>query len=83
MAEGGETDIENFALACHRHHPLAGTGPEDWRARRGRAGRGGRIEWIAPAGIDPAQQPRINTYYHPEDHLLADEDDTTGDGDLP
>ena len=59
-----------------------GPGP-DWRARRGRAGRGGRIEWIAPAGIDPAQQPRINTYYHPEDHLLADEDDTTGDGDPP
>ncbi|HEY5853795.1 MAG TPA: HNH endonuclease signature motif containing protein [Aldersonia sp.] len=79
-AEGGETDIENFGLACHGHHPLAGTGPEDWRARRGE--RGGRIEWVAPAQIDPAQQPRINTYFHPEDHLL-DDDDTTQDGDPP
>ena len=79
-AEGGNTDVDDLGWACHRHHRLLDPGPDQWRTRRG---RNGRVEWIAPAAIDPHQQPRTNTYHHPEQHLLDPDDDRDGDGDPP
>jgi hypothetical protein len=64
----GETDIDNLALACGGHHPLAEDG---WTTRKR---HDGITEWIPPPHLDYGQ-PRTNTYWHPEKLLCDDEDD--------
>lgn len=60
-AEGGNTNIEDLALACiPSHHKLVK--PGGWRTRRA---ANGRVEWIPPPGRDRGQ-PRTNDYHHPE-----------------
>ncbi|MGA7050496.1 MAG: HNH endonuclease signature motif containing protein, partial [Mycobacterium sp.] len=60
------TDVNNLALGCGGHHPLAEQG---WTTRKR---KDGTVEWIPPPHLDYGQ-PRINTFHHPE-KLLAEED---------
>jgi hypothetical protein len=62
------TDINDLALGCGGHHPLAEQG---WTTRKG---ADGVTEWIPPPHLDYGQ-PRTNTYHHPEKLLRDDEDD--------
>ncbi len=62
------TDINDLALGCGGHHPLAEQG---WTTRKNQHGD---TEWIPPPHLDHGQ-PRINTYHHPEKLLRDDEDD--------
>lgn len=71
-ARGGNTDIDNLALACDPDNDLAEKG---WQTRKL---TNGQTEWIPPPKLDHGQ-PRTNNYHHPE-RFLRDEDD---DGDDP
>jgi hypothetical protein len=62
------TDINDLALACGGHHPLAEQG---WTTRKNQRGD---TEWIPPPHLDHGQ-PRINTFHHPEKLLLDEEDE--------
>ncbi len=62
------TDINDLALGCGGHHPLAEQG---WTTRKNHHGD---TEWIPPPHLDYGQ-PRTNTYHHPEKLLRDDEDD--------
>jgi hypothetical protein len=62
------TDINDLALACGGHHPLAEQG---WTTRKSHLGD---TEWIPPPHLDYGQ-PRINTFHHPEKLLLDEEDE--------
>jgi hypothetical protein len=62
-----ETAIDNLTLACGAHHALADHG---WTTRTNERGE---TEWIPPPHLD-RDQPRINTFHHPE-KLLRDGDD--------
>ncbi|MGD9621350.1 MAG: HNH endonuclease signature motif containing protein [Mycolicibacterium sp.] len=64
---GGRTDIDELTLACGPDNRLIEkTG---WSTRRR---HDGRIEWIPPPDLDTGQH-RTNTYHHPEQHLLPDQ----------
>jgi hypothetical protein len=69
-AKTHSTDINDLALGCGGHHPLAEQG---WTTRKNRHGD---TEWIPPPHLDHGQ-PRTNTYHHPE-KLLRDDDDDDG-----
>ena len=62
------TDVNDLALGCGGHHPLAGQG---WTTRKNQHGV---TEWIPPPHLDYGQ-PRVNAYHHPEKLLRDDEDD--------
>jgi hypothetical protein len=62
------TDVNDLALGCGGHHPLAEQG---WTTRKNQHGV---TEWIPPPHLDYGQ-PRVNTYHHPEKLLRDDEDD--------
>jgi hypothetical protein len=62
------TDINDLALGCGGHHPLAEHG---WTTRKNHRGD---TEWIPPPHLDHGQ-PRINTFHHPEKLLQDDEDE--------
>ena len=62
------TDINDLALGCGGHHPLAEQG---WTTRKNHHGD---TEWIPPPHLDHGQ-PRTNTFHHPEKLLRDDEDD--------
>lgn len=64
------TDIDRLALACGPDHKLNEQG---WATRK-RAN--GDTEWIPPPHLD-RDQPRVNTFHHPE-RLLAAEADGAG-----
>jgi Domain of unknown function (DUF222) len=66
------TDINDLALACGGHHPLAEQG---WTTRKNHHGD---TEWIPPPHLDHGQ-PRTNTFHHPEKLLQDDEDDDEED----
>ncbi|WP_242638700.1 HNH endonuclease signature motif containing protein [Mycolicibacterium sp. S2-37] len=67
-AAGGQTDIDELALACSSDHKLLDeTG---WTTRR----RNGDTEWVPPSRLDTGQT-RVNNYFHPERHLQEPEDD--------
>ncbi|QNI08668.1 HNH endonuclease [Mycobacterium kubicae] len=66
-AQSRTTDINQLALACGGHHPLAEQGYTT------RTNTRGDTEWIPPPHLDHGQ-PRTNTYHHPE-KLLSDGDD--------
>jgi len=61
------TDIDDLALGCGGHHPLAEQG---WTTRKN---HDGDTEWIPPPHLDYGQ-PRTNTFHHPE-KLLSDDDE--------
>jgi hypothetical protein len=61
------TDVNDLALGCGGHHPLAEQG---WTTRKR---KDGVTEWIPPRHLDHGQ-PRVNTFHHPE-KLLRDEAD--------
>jgi hypothetical protein len=65
------TDINDLALACGGHHPLA---EQAWTTRQNHHGN---TEWIPPPHLDYGQ-PRTNTAHHPEKLLCDDEDDDAG-----
>jgi Domain of unknown function (DUF222) len=62
------TDVNDLALGCGGHHPLAEQG---WTTRKNQRGD---TEWIPPPHLDHGQ-PRINTFHHPEKLLRDDGDD--------
>lgn len=68
FADGGNTNVDDLALACRPHHRLIK--PGGWSTRK----RNGRTEWIPPpdtGGQD--RRPRSNDYHHPE-RLLGQDD---------
>jgi hypothetical protein len=63
-ANGGPTDADNFAFACHPHHKLH---DEGWRTVKQ---PDGTVQWIPPPN---RQLPGgTNTYHHPERLLPED-----------
>ena len=56
--QGGETNLNNAALLCSRHHTLIHT--TDWTMEL----IGGTPHFTPPYLIDPTQTPRRNTYHH-------------------
>ncbi|BBZ36138.1 hypothetical protein MCNF_47430 [Mycolicibacterium confluentis] len=75
--DGGETNINELALACGPDNRKVG--PTGWKTRM----RNGRCEWIPPPHLDNGG-PRVNDYHHPE-NLLAprDTEDNQGGPDPP
>ena len=66
--EGGETNVDEEALACGPHNRLIEKG--GWKTR---VRKDGRIEWIPPPHLDNGQA-RVNDYHHPENYLLPEDD---------
>src|ERR1700742_2564070 len=62
------TDINDLTFGCGPNHDLADHG---WTTRKN---HDGDTEWIPPPHLDHGQ-PRVNTYWHPEKLLRAEEDD--------
>ena len=62
------TDVNDLALGCVGHHPLAEQG---WTTRKR---KDGLTEWIPPPHLDHGQ-PRTNIFHHPEKLLCDEEDD--------
>ncbi|OBF15140.1 HNH endonuclease signature motif containing protein [Mycobacterium sp. ACS4331] len=73
--EGGETNINELALACGPDNRKVG--PTKWRTRM----RRGRCEWIPPPHLDNGG-PRVNDHHHPE-NLLAPREEEGGGGPDP
>lgn len=65
-AAGGNTDIDDLALSCERHHALLGIEDQHWRTVRG---PDGRTWWIPPEHVDRARVPRSNWFHHPDGYL--------------
>ncbi|OBF28639.1 HNH endonuclease signature motif containing protein [Mycobacterium sp. ACS4331] len=70
--QGGETNINELALACGPDNRKVG--PTKWRTRM----RRGRCEWIPPPHLDNGG-PRVNDHHHPE-NLLAPRDPEDNEG---
>ncbi|WP_090421903.1 HNH endonuclease signature motif containing protein [Mycobacterium europaeum] len=68
------TDIDGLTFACGPHHRLLK--PGGWTTRKNAKGD---TEWIPPPHLD-RDQPRTNTFHHPE-KLLRDGDDNDDDDD--
>ncbi len=67
-ADGGQTDIDELALACQPDNNLIEQ--TEWTTRR----RDGRTEWIPPPILDTGQH-RTNRYHHPRRYLTDRDDD--------
>lgn len=67
-ARGGNTDIDNLALACDCDNGLAENGWQTIKLADG------RTQWIPPPHLDPGQ-PTTNDYHHPERFPPNDEPD--------
>ncbi|OCB39298.1 hypothetical protein A5676_14060 [Mycobacterium malmoense] len=74
-AQCRRTDIDGLTFACGPHHRLLQ--PGGWTTRKNATGE---TEWLPPPHLD-RNQPRTNTFQHPE-RLLRDGDDDDG-GDEP
>jgi hypothetical protein len=57
--DGGPTTLDNSVLLCGFHHRIIHHG--NWIVR---LAANGLPEFIAPAYVDPRQQPRRNLYHH-------------------
>ncbi|MGE2732400.1 HNH endonuclease signature motif containing protein [Mycolicibacterium vaccae] len=68
-ADGGNTDINDLALACGPHNRLVEKGGWSTRKRKD-----GRTEWIPPLVLDTGQT-RVNNFHHPERYLVPGDDD--------
>ncbi|QLL09308.1 HNH endonuclease signature motif containing protein [Mycobacterium vicinigordonae] len=66
-AAGGRTDVDRMTLACGPNHKLLNHG---WKTSKR---RDNRTAWTPPPHLD-RNQPRSNSYHHPE-RLLRDNDD--------
>jgi hypothetical protein len=66
------TDVNHLTLTCGPNHAMTEKG---WTTRKNARGQ---TEWIPPPHLD-RDQPRINTYHHPE-KLLRSEDEGEGEG---
>lgn len=73
FAAGGNTDIDELALACQPHNNLIEQ--TDWRTTR----TNGRTQWIPPQPLDTGQ-PRINNYHHPQRYLTERHGGNDDDG---
>ena len=71
-ANGGQTNIDEEALACGPHNRLVTEG--GWKTRKR---KDGRTECIPPPHLDTGQA-RVNNYHHPENYLLEDGDEDGG-----
>lgn len=68
-AHSGHTHIDELTFACGPHHRLVS--PTGWHTHKNRRNT---TEWHPPPHLD-RQQPRINTFHHPEKLLHNDDDD--------
>ncbi len=68
------TDVNGLTLACGADHPIVE--PGGWTTRKNARGD---TEWIPPAHLD-RDQPRINTFHHPEKLLTPEDDDDEDEG---
>ncbi|MBJ8339361.1 HNH endonuclease [Antrihabitans sp. YC3-6] len=70
VAQLGLTDVDQLALVCDAHHPLAGLKDTDWQTVVAGPDHQypGRILWVPPKHIDPTRKPRINHYFHPHEY---------------
>lgn len=66
------TDIDTLTLACSADHSLVQ--PGGWSTRKNARGD---TEWVPPPHLD-RDQPRINTYHHPEKLLTPEDDEDEG-----
>ncbi|BBZ45069.1 HNH endonuclease signature motif containing protein [Mycobacterium parmense] len=71
-AKSHTTDINQLTFACGPHHRLLQ--PRGWTTRKN---TDGDTQWIPPPHLD-RNQPRTNTFHHPE-KLLHEENDEDGD----
>lgn len=62
-ADGGQTDIDDLALACAPDNRIATV--QGWTTRLGDSGR---VEWIPPPELERGQ-PRVNPYHFIEDFI--------------
>lgn len=67
-AKTRRTDINTLTFACGPHHKLLEKG---WTTR---IRANGDTQWIPPPHLDH-DQPRTNTYHHPETVLADREED--------
>ncbi|OJZ70216.1 hypothetical protein BRW65_20965, partial [Mycobacterium paraffinicum] len=68
-ATSRRTDIDNLTFACGPHHRLLK--PRGWTTQKNTKGD---TQWIPPPHHD-RDQPRTNTFHHPEKLLRGDDDD--------
>ncbi|CAG7027930.1 HNH endonuclease [Mycobacterium avium subsp. paratuberculosis] len=68
------TDINDLTFACGPHHRLLQPGA--WTTHKNAKGE---TEWIPPPHLD-RNQPRTNTFHHPEKLLQGEDDDGEVDG---
>jgi hypothetical protein len=64
-ADNGESDINNYGLACERDHLLLHHGGWDITLHNG------VVYWIPPAWMDPERKPLRNTAHDPPRHQAA------------
>lgn len=67
--DGGETNVDELALACGPDNRLVEEG--GWRTA---IRDDGRVEWLPPPHLDTGQA-RVNNYHHPEKYLLPEQDE--------
>jgi len=70
--DGGETNVDELTLACGPDNRLVK--PGGWTTRKR---KDGRTEWIPPPNLDSGQS-RVNDYHHPENFLVAKDEDDDG-----
>lgn len=66
-AQGGNTDVDRMCLVCDYDHRLITH--EGFTVTMG---PDGRVQWTAPAHLDPSRTPHVNPLHHPPD--LTDPD---------
>ncbi|CAG6917488.1 HNH endonuclease [Mycobacterium avium subsp. paratuberculosis] len=69
------TDINDLTFACGPHHRLLQPGA--WTTHKNAKGE---TEWIPPPHLD-RNQPRTNTFHHPEKLLRGENGGEDDDGD--
>jgi len=74
---GGNTDIDELALACGCDNRLVDDTPTGWTTRKRTSDN--RTEWVPPPHLDRGQS-RINDHHHLENILRPDPDDPDDPG---